>query len=338
MPSERAASASSADEEDPVSAIQGFHHVTACVEGAQEDIDFYTGVLGASLVKQTVLLDGKDAVYHLYYADDRASVGTVLTSFPYKQRGIRGRRGTGQVKRFCLSVPSSSLEFWQEHLSRRGVEHGRIEERFGRPALTLEHPAGLEFELVGDDQDTRRPWTTPDIPEDHAVRGLRSVTLSLRDTTDSEPFMAELGFRLTAREGPYARFEMGDGGVGRTVDFLHEPDVPAGTWTYAAGTAHHVAFAVRGEAEQLGLKERLEGLGYIDFSEIKNRSYFRSVYFRMPGGVLFELATTTPGFTIDEPADRLGRQLMLPDWFEGRREEILAGLEPISVPAFAGAS
>jgi glyoxalase family protein len=319
-----------------VTEIEGFHHVTSCVEGAQEDIDFCTATLGARLIKQTVLLDGERGVYHLYYADEKASVGDVITSFPYKQRGIRGRRGTGQIKTFCLSVPSAALEFWYERFDRLGVPRGQVEERFGLRCLPFTHPAGLEFELVEDDADGRTPWTAPDIAEEHAIRGLRSITLSLRETTESEAFMLELGFDHTGREGRYTRFEIGGGGPTRTVDFLHEPDVPAGSWTYAAGTVHHVAFAIEGEAEQLAIKARLEGLGYVDVSEIKNRNYFRSIYMRMPGGVLFEFATKGPGFAIDEPADQLGQRLLLPEWYENRRERILAELEPITAPAYVG--
>jgi glyoxalase family protein len=318
-----------------VSAIEGFHHVTACVEGAQEDIDFCTAVLGARMIKQTVLLDGEHGVYHLYYADPEASVGNVLTSFPYKQRGIRGRRGTGQVKTIGLSVPLSSLEFWSERFERLGAEQAQPVERFGRRVLGFTHPAGLGFELVEDDGDNRAPWATEQIPSETAIRGLRHVTLSLRETRESGVFMRELGFRVTGREGPFTRFEVGAGGASRTVDIEHEPDVPAGTWTYAAGTVHHIAFAIEGEAEQLALKAYLEGLGYVDVSEIKNRNYFRSIYVRMPGGVLFEAASKGPGFAVDEPADRLGAELLLPEWYEGRREQILADLEPIRAPARA---
>jgi glyoxalase family protein len=319
-----------------MSEIEGFHHVTSCVEGAQEDIDFYTGTLGARLIKQTVLLDGNHGVYHLYYSSEGGSPGNVLTSFPYKQRGIRGRRGTGQVKTIALSIPASALEFWAERLDRLGIAHDNVVERFGRPTLAFEHPAGLGFELVEDHDDERRPWTTAEIAEEYAIRGMRSVTLSLRDTAESEAFMTELGFAATGRDGRYTRFEIGAGGPAHTIDFLHEPDVPAGSWTYAAGTVHHIAFAVKGDQEQLDLKARLEGLGFVDVSEVKNRNYFRAIYMRMPGGVLFEFATNEPGFAIDEPADRLGQRLLFPEWYDDRRDELLAQLEPINPPTVVG--
>ncbi|MGH7920522.1 MAG: VOC family protein [Candidatus Dormibacteraceae bacterium] len=316
-----------------MSAIRGFHHVTACVEGAQQDIDFYTGILGARLIKQTVLLDGAHGVYHLYYADQDASLGDVLTSFPYAQRGVRGRRGSGQIDTLALSVPPGALEFWAERLDRHNVQRGALGERFGRRVLSFDHPAGLGFELVEDATDQRTPWTHAGIPEAAAIRGLRSVTLSLRELGDTATFLVELGFRNSGSKGAFTRFEINGGGATRTVDVVEEPDRAPGTWTYAAGTVHHVAFAVESEEPLLEIKARLEGLGYVDVSDVKDRNYFHSIYVRIPGGVLFEFATAGPGFAIDEPADRLGRELQMPAAFAGRREQLLADLEPIELPA-----
>lgn len=313
--------------------IEGFHHVTSCVNGAQEDIDFSTGVLGASMIKQTVLLDGDHGVYHLYYADPKASVGNVITTFPYAQRGITGRKGSGQVKNFALTVPEGSLNFWSQRFERLGVESKSLEERFGERVLPFLHPAGIGFELVEAQDDERTPWTAAGVPVEQAIRGLRSVTLSLRETDDMAGLMGELGFRETASDGAYTRFEIGAGGPSRTVDFRHEPELAPGTWTYAAGTVHHVAFAVPDEEFQTQLKLHLEGLGYVDVSEIKDRNYFRSIYFRTPGGVLFECATNGPGFTKDEPLETLGQELLLPEWYEGRREDLLNDLEPIAAPS-----
>lgn len=309
--------------------ISGLHHLTACVGAAQEDIDFYSKIIGLRLVKQTVLLDGEKPVYHLYYANETGTPGTVMTTFPYKQHGIYGRKGTGQVKITSYSVPASSLDFWLKRLTSFNVPHGPIQTRFGQSYIHFEHPGGLSFELIGDDNDTRPPWTTAEVSAEVAVRGLHSVTLSLRETTESETFMGVLGFRKTAEAGPYKRFEVGEGGAGRTVDFLHEPDVPAGSWTFGAGTVHHIAFAVANDEEQKQVKDYLEGLGYTDVSEQKNRNYFHSIYFRMPGGVLFEVATCDIGFYIDETPDKLGQRIQFPPWFEDRRDEYLALLEPI---------
>lgn len=312
--------------------IQGLHHLTACVGGAQEDVDLYTKILGLRMVKQTVLLDGAIPIYHLYYANETGTPGTIMTTFPYKQVGIYGRRGTGQVKITSYSVPRSSLSFWEKRFDSFNVQQSGIQERFSQPYIRFLHPCGLEFELIGDDNDTRPPWSSV-VPEDVAVRGLHSVTLSLRETAESEIFMQAFGFKKTAEKGPYKRFEVREGGAGKTVDFLHEPDVPAGSWIYGAGTVHHVAFAVQNDQELKTMKEYLEGLGYVDVSELKNRNYFHSIYVRMPGGVLFEAATCDIGFGIDEPMNKLGQVLHLPPWFEERREEYLAtlNLEPITV-------
>jgi glyoxalase family protein len=312
--------------------ISGFHHLTACVGGAQEDINFFTQVVGQRMVKQTVLFDGTNPVYHLYYADESGTPGTVSTTFPYRQIGWKGRRGTGQVKRMVYSVPSNSLDFWVEHFDRHQARHDGIQERFGQKFIVFYHPAGLELEVIGDDRDPRKPWSTAEISEGAAVRGIHSVTLSLRETAESERFMEAFGFRKTAEDGRYTRFEVREGGPQKIVDFLHEPDVAQGSWTFGESTVHHVAFAARNDDELTQIKANLEGLGFTDISEIKDRNYFHSIYIRMPGGVLFEAATTDIGFTIDEPANQMGQNLMLPPWFESRRAEIVSKLEPIEVP------
>ena len=312
--------------------ISGFHHLTACVGTAQEDIDFFTGVVGQRMVKQTVLFDGTNPVYHLYYADEVGTPGTVSTTFPYRQIGWKGRRGTGQVKRMVYSVPSDALDFWVERFDRLGVAHDGIQERFGQRYVAFYHPAGLELEVIGDDRDDRKPWSTSDISEREAVRGIHSVTLSLRETAESERFMEVFGFRKTAEEGPYTRFEVGEGGPQKIVDFLHEPDVPQGSWGFGEGTVHHVAFAVHNDEEQKRFKDYLEGFGFTDVSEQKDRNYFHSIYVRMPGGVLFEVATSDIGFTTDEPQSEMGQNLQLPPFLEDRREELVSQLEPIEVP------
>jgi len=311
--------------------ITGLHHLTACVGAAQEDVDFYTKIIGLRLVKQTVLLDGEKPVYHLYYANETGTPGTVMTTFPYKQIGLYGRKGTGQVKITSYAVPTASLDFWLKRFDAFNVQHSPIKERFGQPLIQFEHPGGLSFEMIGDDHDQRSPWTTAEVSKDVAVRGLHSVTLSLREVAESERFMELFSFRKVAEEGPYKRFELGKGGSGATVDILHEPDVPAGSWTFGAGTVHHIAFAVKNDAEQKQIKDYLEGFGYTDISEQKDRNYFHSIYIRMPGGVLFEVATSDIGFYIDETPDKLGQRIQFPPWFEDRRNEYLAQLEPITV-------
>jgi glyoxalase family protein len=313
--------------------ITGIHHVTSGVAGAQEDIDFFTQIVGQRMVKQTILFDGDRNIYHLYYANKNAEIGTVMTSFPYKQAGIYARKGSGQVKITSYTAPESSLEFWTKHFDKHGVEHGSIETRFGQKRVRFYHPAGLEFEIVGDDSDKRAGYVTEEISDAEAVRGFHSVTMSVREVREQENFLIEgLGFRKTGEEGPYHRFEIGEGGAARTVFLIHEPDVPQGSWILGCGTVHHVAFAVANDEEAMKLKLHLEGLGYTDASEIKDRNYFHSVYVRSPGGILCEIATSDIGFATDEPMDKLGSGILLPPWFEHRRAEVIATLEPIRNP------
>lgn len=313
--------------------ISGIHHVTSGVYKAQEDVDFFTQIVGQRMIKQTVLFDGSASIYHLYYANRDAEPGSVMTTFPFSQVGYKGRRGTGQVRITSYTAPESSLEFWLKHFEQHGVEHGEVESRFGQKRVRFYHPTGLEFEIVGDDSDTRNGWVTPEIGNDEAARGFHSVTMSVRDVIEQERFLTEgLGFKKTGEEGAYHRFEIAGGGPSRTVYLLHEPDVPQGSWAYGAGLVHHVAFGVQNDAQQKEIKDYLEGLGYTDCSEQKDRNYFHSIYIRSPGGILCEVATSDIGFGIDEDAEHLGYKVLLPPWYEDRREEIVGSLDPIRNP------
>lgn len=314
--------------------VTGIHHVTSCVGGAQEDIDFFTQVVGQRMIKQTVLFDGKAPIYHLYYANANAEIGTVMTTFPYRQDGRKGRRGSGQVATTAYSVSENSLDFWVNHLNRYGVKHDGIERRFGKDLIHFYHPAGLDFEVIGDNRDTRGGWTTDEINDANSVKGFHNIVMSVRDLQSQHDYFVDaLGFTKAAEEGAYHLYSIGGGGPGKSVVLRHDPDTPQGSWTFGEGTVHHVAFAVADDEKQLQLKLWLEGLGYTDASEQKDRNYFHSVYCRSPGGVLTEFATCDIGFATDEPLDKLGEALQLPPWFEDRRAEIVAPLEPIKVPA-----
>lgn len=314
-----------------MSMIKGFHHLTAGVSGAQEDVDFYVKVLGQSLVKKTVLLDGEDPIYHLYYGNANGDPGTLVTSFPFRQKGVKARAGSGQVRVINYSVPAGSLAFWRARFQEMNVPHDRdVTERFGEQRQRFHHPCGIEFDLVETDHDARPPCVAPDIPAAVAIRGVHSITLSLREVAESIPFMADaLGFRYVGESGPHHRFETAAGGPGMVVEFLHEPERLQGSSIYGEGTVHHVAFAVDSMAEQMVLKERLMAMGYIDTSESVNRNYFRSLYFKMPGGVIFEAATTDIGFAIDEAPGHFGEEFQLPPWLRERKDELLGRLEPI---------
>lgn len=313
--------------------VQGLHHVTSCVSAAQEDVDFFAIIIGQRMIKQTVLFDGGESIYHLYYANRNAEIGTVMTTFPFKQSGRYGRKGSGQVKVTSYTAPEASLNFWVDRFKQYGVEHDPISERFGQKRVHFYHPCGLEFEIVGDDNDKREGWVTDEIPEQYAVKGFHSVTMSVKDVEPQEDFLVEgFGYRNTGQDGPYTRLEIGVGGAQKTIFLLHEPDVPQGSWKFGVGTVHHVAFQVQNDDELAKLKAYLEGLGYTDASEIKDRNYFHSVYVRSPGGILCEIASSDIGFAIDETMEELGQKILLPPWFEDRREEILAPLEPIKNP------
>jgi glyoxalase family protein len=318
--------------------LTGYHHITACAGGAQEDVNFFTQAVGLRMAKQTVLMDGKIPIYHLYYSNADLQPGSVMTTFPYSRKS--GRRGSGQVQATAFTVPSGSLPFWKDHFQRSGVEQSPARERFGQPFIRFQHPSGLSYEIMEDKQDARKGWTTPQIKSDTAVRGFHGAVLSVRETAETERFLTEaLGFRKTGVDGNYHRFETGTGGANKTITLLHEPEKLAGSWTFGAGTVHHIALWGADDnalAEQKGIYEEL---GYTDASEIKDRFYFHSMYCRCPGGILVESCCNVPGgFEKDEPREKLGTKLHIPPWWENRKEEMMSHLEPIRVPETATAS
>jgi glyoxalase family protein len=315
--------------------LTGYHHITACAGGAQEDVMFFTQVLGLRMAKQTVLMDGKIPIYHLYYSNANIEPGSVMTTFPYGRKA--GRQGSGQVRSTSFTVPSGTLPFWRDQLKRHKIEQSGVEERFGLSFIRFQHPAGLSYEVIEDKEDRREGWTTPEIGHGEAIHGFHGAVLSVREVAETERFFTEaLGFRKTGTDGAYHRFETGTGGANKTITLLHEPDRLAGSWTFGAGTVHHIALWGADDdalAEQKGIYEEL---GYTDASEIKDRFYFHSMYCRCPGGILVESCCNVPGgFEKDETKKELGTKVHLPPWFENRRAEILAELEPIRVPETA---
>jgi glyoxalase family protein len=319
-----------------MSLVTGIHHITVCASGAQEDVDFQTKVAGQRLIKQTVLFDGRYAHYHLYYSNANAEPGSVYTTFPYKR--VQGRPGSGQIQATAYTIPKGTAKFWVDHFKRHNVKNGGTKERFGQTFVRFEHPSGLQLEVIEDAADKRKGWTTPEITPDVSMRGFHGAVLSVREIPEQERFYVEaLGFRKTGEDGAYHRFEVGTGGAAKTLILVHEPDKPAGSWGFGAGTGHHVALEVPSDDALAEQKNLYEELGYTDCSEIKDRNYFHSIYVRSPGGILTECAANAPGaFARDEPYDQLGTHMLLPPWFEERRAEIMAMLEPIRVPEFNG--
>jgi glyoxalase family protein len=313
--------------------IHGTHHLTFCVAGAQEDYDFHVHLLGLNNVKKTVLFDGEIPVYHLYYGNGPGDVSTLLTSFPYRQAGLLGTRGSNQLKTMTLSVPVDSIGFWADRFAAAGVEAERFE-RFGTERLAFRHPCGIEYALVGvDGSDDRAAWEGSGVGAEHAIRGVYGTTTSVHQPGPQDFFLTKgLLAERVASDGPHHQYRIGtDDGHGRILELVEEPDVPQGTWQFGEGTIHHHALDVATEESQAAVKDRLVGLGFTDASEPKDRGYFVSVYCRSPGGALIELAhATRDGFLTDESAEELGTHMCIPPHWEHRRSEI-AMLEPIAV-------
>jgi len=312
---------------DRAPGIEGIHHVTAIARGAQGNLDFYTGVLGLRLVKRTVNFDDP-GTYHLYYGDEVGSPGTILTFFPWPLARL-GSRGAGQATATSFSVPAGTLDRWAERLDRLGIEREAPRPRFDEEALTLFDPDGLALELVAQEGDARAPWAGGPVAPEMAIRGFHHVTLTeWNPEVTARVLVDTMGFRLAGEEGDRSRFEAGAGGPGTRVDVLAAPSLPRGQ--VSAGTVHHVAFRVAGDAEQRAWRERIAGAG-LHVTPVQERQYFRSIYFREPGGVLFEIATDSPGFATDEPVAHLGEALELPPWLEPSRREIEAALPPLAL-------
>lgn len=310
--------------------IQKHHHITLNVGGAQDDYDFHTKVLGLKSVKKTGLYDGVEPIYHLYYGNDLGDESTLITCFPMRQSGRKSTRSSGQIKTLALSVPVSSLDFWAKHLNDQGFKVVRSE-RFGEKLLRFAHPCGIEYELVGIADDDRLPYSSGVIPSEFGIRGTHGITVSVREIENSDEFM-QLGWSGKNRviDGDFVRYEVGTGGSGTIIDFQVEPNLPQGSWTYGEGSVHHCAFKVDNLEVQKGVKFHLEGLGFTDVSDRKDRGYFDSVYVRTPGGALFEATVSKPeGFLIDETYENLGKTLQVPPVFAGRGAELTAYLEPL---------
>jgi glyoxalase family protein len=300
--------------------ILGLHHVTATAGEAQADVDFSAGALALRLVKKTVNFDNHN-VYHFYYGNELGSPGTIWTTFPYHGMGVpRGTHGAGQIAVTSFSVPAGSLEFWRTRLRAGGLAVGEIAARFGDESLTVTDPSGLIMELIANDRDTRAPWLGSGVDAASAIRGLHGVTMMVRDPAPTVAFMRDvLGFETVNESEDRLRVAVNGDLPGRRIDIVHGRDLaPARN---GLGTVHHVAMAIADEAEQLRVQAELVRRR-VGVTEVMDRQYFKSIYFREPGGVLFEIATMAPGFAVDESPAELGRALKLPPWEEPYRAAI----------------
>jgi glyoxalase family protein len=311
-----------------VKGVFGLHHVTAISGPAQENLDFYSGVLGMRLVKRSVNQDDP-GTYHLFYADADGRPGTDLTFFPWAQMP-RGQKGFGLSVEVSLAVPRGTLNYWAERLSRYGVAAGSPEVRFGERALPFVDPHGLDVTLVEVDERPFTPWESSPVPPARQVLGLHAARIWERDLSSTAQFLTEvLGFEHSGEEAGWHRFAADGGASGNVLDIQEVSGAGRGRW--GVGTIHHLAWRVADDDHQAKVRQRVLQAG-VRPTPVIDRFWFRSVYFSEPGGTLFELATDGPGFAVDEEAAHLGESLVLPPWLEGQRPQIEAALPPLRYP------
>jgi glyoxalase family protein len=313
--------------EKPVSpsiAMNHHHHVTIGVMDPQEDFDWHTKVLGLKCVKRTLFYDGSMPVYHFYYGNDMGEEGTLLTTFPLAHTGVNAIEGTGQVRHVDLSVPISSLAFWKNRLKSFGVDVTECE-YFGERRLEFRSPHNIRHAMVGVKDDGRSPYSSGPVPAENMIRGTHSYGISTWSMDMMEEFMVEAwGCRKVASDGNRERYEMGSGGTGTYTDFVIEPNLKQGSWHVGQGAIHHVAYNCPDAETQRKIKFFVEGIGYTDFSDVKDRGYFDSIYVRTPSGALFESTVShDPSFLCDEPYESLGTQVMMSPQIEANKEEVM---------------
>jgi glyoxalase family protein len=306
--------------------IVGLHHVTAIASDPQRNLDFYTDTVGLRFVKRTVNFDDP-GTYHFYFGDDSGAPGTILTFFPWPHAS-RGHAGAGEVTRTSFSAPLSSIDFWEERLQASNVLVERTGRRFEEEVLTFADPDGMKVEIVG--HAGAGPVNAPryaSVPPEHAIRGFFGVTLFERDAEPTTSILNLMGFHRMAEEGNRLRFAAEGSALGNHIDLLIDPEARYGR--QGAGTVHHIAFRAKDDASQL--EWRSEIAKRLQVTPVIDRTYFHSIYFREPGGILFEIATDPPGFSIDESIESLGEELRVPHWLEPQRSLIEKSLPPIEL-------
>ncbi|MBP0726661.1 ring-cleaving dioxygenase [Bacillus sp. RG28] len=307
----------------------GIHHITAMVRDAQRNIDFYAGVLGLRLVKKTINFD-RPEVYHLYFGNEKGNPGTVITFFPWAKQG-EGRIGTGQVGVISFVIPNGSASFWENRLQKFGVEI-TSNTRFGEKYIRFNDPDGLQLELIERDEGPMNTWSFGGVQSENAIKGFGGVVLYSAQTFKTTDVLENiLGFECIGQENEFLRFKsVGD--IGNTVDIHLSPSIRG---LMGVGTVHHIAWRAKDEEELLKWRTLLIEKGYYP-TEVRERNYFKAIYFHEEGGILFEIATDPPGFTIDESAEDLGKKLMLPSWLESKREELEESLPRVEVRILEG--
>jgi catechol 2,3-dioxygenase-like lactoylglutathione lyase family enzyme len=312
--------------------LLGIHHITAIAGEPQENLDFYAGLLGLRLVKLTINFDDP-GTYHLYYGDGIGHPGTIMTFFPWP-KAPKGRKGTGQVTATSFAVPTNAIRYWADRLDEHRIAHSAPSERFGEQVLSFSDPDGLSIELIGTATIRHeRAYADGPIPREYAVHGFHSATLTEAGYQRTAALLTDtMGFRLVQQEGNRYRYAAQSGDAGAIADLVCAPEERAGR--VAVGTVHHIAWRTADDQQQDSWQKELARLGY-DVTPIIDRKYFHSIYYREPGGILFEVATDPPGFAVDEALEQLGSKLQLPPWLEPARKELLAMLPPLRLPAAA---
>ena len=305
--------------------ISGLHHVTAIASDPQRNLDFYTQVLGLRFVKRTINFDDP-GTYHFYFGDDIGSPGTILTFFPWPG-ATKGTRGVGETIATAFSIPMGSMPYWRDRLNDKSIafdEHTP----FGETHLSFADPDGMFIELV--EQSVAKASAAPryaDVPTQHAIQGFFGTTLLENDADRTKTILSLMGYQTISKEENRIRFAAAGNGLGRYVDIVVDKDARAGHM--GAGSVHHIAFRAGNDAEQLEWRKQLGS--HVSVTPVQDRTYFHSIYFREPGGVLFEIATDNPGFLIDEAPEALGESLKLPEWLESQRTLIEARVQPLTL-------
>ncbi|WP_343694821.1 ring-cleaving dioxygenase [Flavobacterium sp.] len=300
--------------------ILGLHHITAIAGDAKRNFDFYSKILGLRFIKKTVNFDDP-GTYHFYFGDETGSAGTILTFFPWGAEIQQGRKGSGMATEIGYSVPKGSLDFWQERFEKHNVIYNKPAEKFGEKYLTFLDPDGLKLELIeSKTEDNRKPWETDEVKADVATKGFHNITLTLNDIKPTAAVLIEIfGYKLIDQEVNRYRYATDAVENAAIVDLVELADEKRGLG--ANGTVHHVAFRVKNDEILMHFREKVEAYGLSITPQI-DRNYFHSLYFREPGGVLFEIATDNPGFTVDESVEELGKNLKLPAQYEAHRKSI----------------
>jgi glyoxalase family protein len=313
--------------------MPGIHHITAICSDPQRNVDFYCGLLGLRLVKKTVNFDDP-GTYHLYYGDGVGSPGTIITFFAWLlPPGVRAnaRQGTGQITTTPLRIPLESVDFWLDRFAAQDINFDGPTTRFGEQVIAFADPDGLPLELVArDGRAEQAAWEDSPIPPDRAIRGFAGAVLGLDGYEHTAAVLTDvMGFRQIAEEGSRFRFQAGEGDHAAMIDLHCQPEGERGRM--GVGAVHHIAWRTASAATQLEWRSVIAAAG-LNVSPVLDRNYFQSIYYREPGGVLFEIATDPPGFAVDEPLEALGTHLKLPAWLESRRERLEANLPELRIP------